>query len=92
MHFEQALDQANHHPLQDTIPHPRLGYYGVIDERMDLSLIAALADAHPEWQIVMVGPVVKIDPSTLPQRSNIHYPGMQPYQACPISLPGGTSA
>lgn len=88
VHFEQALDRANHHPLQDTIPHPRLGYYGVIDERMDLSLIAALADAHPEWQIVMVGPVVKIDPSTLPQRSNIHYPGMQPYQALPHFLAG----
>lgn len=88
VHFEQALDRANHHPLQDDIPHPRLGYYGVIDERMDLALIAALADAHPQWQIVMVGPVVKIDPSTLPRRSNIHYPGMQPYQALPHFLAG----
>ncbi|WP_347116301.1 glycosyltransferase [Leclercia sp. S52] len=88
VHFEQALDRANHHPLQDEIPHPRLGYYGVIDERMDLSLIAALADSHPEWQIVVVGPVVKIDPATLPRRSNIHYPGMQPYQALPQFLAG----
>jgi len=88
VHFEQALDRGNHHPLQDDIPHPRLGYYGVIDERMDLSLIAALADSHPEWQIVMVGPVVKIDPATLPQRSNIHYCGIQPYQALPQFLAG----
>ena len=51
---------------------PRLGYYGVIDERFDAGLIAALADAHPEWQLVLVGPVVKIDPASLPQLSLIH--------------------
>lgn len=88
VHFEQALDRANHHPLQDPIPHPRLGYFGVIDERMDTALIATLADAHPEWQIVMVGPVVKIDPASLPVRDNIHYLGMQPYQALPQFLAG----
>jgi protoporphyrinogen oxidase/glycosyltransferase involved in cell wall biosynthesis len=88
VHFEQALDRENHHPLQDAIPHPRLGFYGVIDERMDLELIAAIADAHTDWQLVMVGPVVKIDPRSLPQRSNIHYLGMQPYQALPQFLAG----
>ena len=87
-HFEQALDRTNGHPLQNALPHPRLGYYGVIDERMDLGLIAALADAHPSWQIVMVGPVVKIDPASLPQRENIHYFGQQPYQALPQFLAG----
>ncbi|BCU54406.1 glycosyltransferase [Enterobacter kobei] len=88
VHFEQALDRANHHPLQESIPHPRLGFCGVIDERMDLGMISALADAHPDWQLVMVGPVVKIDPATLPQRDNIHYLGMQPYQALPHFLAG----
>ncbi|MEW7311175.1 NAD(P)-binding protein [Buttiauxella gaviniae] len=88
IHFEQALDRTNHHPLQDSLPHPRLGYCGVIDERMDLELLAALADAHPEWQLVMVGPVVKIDPQKLPQRDNIHYLSMQPYQALPQFLAG----
>ena len=88
IHFEQALDRTNHHPLQDAIPHPRLGYYGVIDERMDLPLLSALADAHPDWQLIMVGPVVKIDPATLPIRNNIHYFGMQPYQALPQFLAG----
>lgn len=88
VHFEQALDRANRHPLMDDIPHPRLGYYGVIDERMDLALIAAVADARPEWQIIMVGPVVKIDPDSLPRRDNIHYFGMQPYQALPQFLAG----
>ncbi len=88
IHFEQALDRTNDHPLQENLPHPRLGYYGVIDERMDLPLVAALADAHPEWQIMMVGPVVKIDPLTLPVRPNIHYFGQRPYQALPQFLAG----
>lgn len=88
IHFEQALDRTNEHPLQENFSHPRLGYYGVIDERMDLPLISALADAHPEWQIMMVGPVVKIDPLTLPVRPNLHYFGQQPYQALPQFLAG----
>ncbi|WAT02403.1 glycosyltransferase [Rouxiella chamberiensis] len=88
VHFEQALDRTNEHPLQENISHPRLGYYGVIDERMDTALLAQLADAHPEWQIVCVGPVVKIDPASLPVRNNIHYLGQQPYQALPQFLAG----
>ncbi|PLR37616.1 amine oxidase [Chimaeribacter coloradensis] len=88
VHFEQARDRNNGHPLQDELPHPRLGFYGVLDERLDLGLIAALADSHPEWQLIMVGPVVKIDPATLPQRPNIHYYGQHTYQALPHFLAG----
>ena len=55
---------------QAAIPRPRLGYFGVIDERMDLELLAAAADARPDWQLVMLGPVVKIDPASLPRRRN----------------------
>jgi UDP-galactopyranose mutase len=87
-HFEQALDRANSHPAHREIPGPRLGYYGVIDERFDAPLVAELADAHPQWQIVLVGPVLKIDPATLPQRPNIHYLGQQPYKALPHLLAG----
>ena len=57
----------------------RVGYAGAIDERLDLPLLAALADARPQWQIVMLGPVLKIDPRTLPQRPNLHWIGAQPY-------------
>jgi len=74
--------------LQGALPHPRLGYFGVIDERLDIALVAAVADAHPEWAVVMAGPVVKIDPATLPQRSNIHWIGMQPYERLPYLLAG----
>ena len=73
---------------QDRLGHPRLGFYGVIDERLDLGIIAALADSHPDWQIVLVGPVVKIDPSALPRRPNIHYFGQRTYGELPAYLGG----
>lgn len=88
VHFEQALDRTNAHPAQENIPYPRLGFFGVIDERFDVALIAAMADTHPEWQIVLVGPVVKIDPANLPRRANIHYMGQQPYKVLPQFLAG----
>ena len=77
----QPKDQAN-------LPTPRLGFYGVVDERMDLALLAALADAHPEWSVVVVGPVVKINPADLPQRTNIHYLGGKTYDELPAYLGG----
>ena len=69
--------------LHRALPRPRLGFFGVIDERLNLDLLADIADARPEWQVVMVGPVVKIDPATLPSRANIHWLGMQSYDALP---------
>lgn len=85
-HFRQALDRNIAHPASLRLPGPRLGFYGVIDERFDCALVEQLADAHPEWQIMLVGPVVKIDLDTLPQRSNIHYTGQQPYSVLPQFL------
>jgi UDP-galactopyranose mutase len=73
---------------QARLPRPRLGFYGVIDERIDLSLLDALARAHPDWQIVMIGPVVKIDPATLPSHPNIHYLGQRRYDELPAYLAG----
>ena len=69
--------------LHRAMPHPRLGFFGVIDERLDLELLAGLADRRPEWQIVMAGPVAGIDPATLPQRPNIRWIGPQRYEALP---------
>jgi len=86
-HFRQARTIPEPED-QASIPHPRLGYYGVIDERLDPRLLGAMAEAHPEWQIVMVGPVVKIDPATLPQRPNIHYLGQRTYDELPAYLGG----
>ena len=63
---------------------PVLGYYGVIDERIDYELVAALADANPAWNVVMVGPVVKVDPAALPQRPNLHWLGQKQYGELPM--------
>ena len=87
-HFAQAREQMTQPADQISIPEPRLGFYGVIDERMDLDLLTALADAKPDWHLVMVGPVVKIDPAMIPQRSNIHYLGGKKYQELPTYLSG----
>jgi UDP-galactopyranose mutase len=64
-------------------PRPTLGFFGVLDERVDRDLIAALADARPGWDLVMVGPVVKIGPDSLPQRPNIRYLGQRSYRELP---------
>jgi UDP-galactopyranose mutase len=74
--------------LLEPVPAPRLGYFGVIDERLDLALVAALADARADWHVVMAGPVVKIDTATLPQRPNIHWLGQQPYGRLPALTAG----
>ena len=74
--------------LQGALPAPRFGFFGVIDERLDLDLVAALADADPAWQIVMAGPVVKIDPAQLPRRDNLHWLGQQPYEILPQLVAG----
>lgn len=87
-HFSKALDRSTSYAGQNHVPSPRLGFYGVLDERLDTSLLAQIADARPEWQLVLVGPVVKIDPAALPHRANIHYFGQQSYQALPEFLAG----
>ncbi|UQA58935.1 glycosyltransferase family 1 protein [Polyangium aurulentum] len=89
-HFARArYPKADGEPAdQASIPGPRLGFFGVVDERMDLDLVAAIADARPQWHIVMLGPVVKIDPASLPRRSNIHWLGMKKYDELPAYLAG----
>lgn len=87
-HFASATTDMAEADDQAGLPHPRFGYYGVIDERMDLALLGAMADAHPDWQVIMVGPVVKIDRATLPQRPNLHYFGQRSYAQLPAYLKG----
>ena len=87
-HFSRARSITSEPADQVSISHPRLGYAGVIDERMDLALIKELAAARPDWQVVMVGPIVKIDPDLLPKADNIHYLGMKQYADLPSYLSG----
>lgn len=88
MHYAQARNPDLDHPDQLALGRPRLGYFGVIDERLDIGLLRALSESHPEWQIAMVGPVVKIDPRSLPQSPGIHYFGQRPYGELPKFLAG----
>lgn len=90
-HFARALS-AEEPAAQRAIPHPRVGFFGVIDERMDLELLAALADARPSYQFVMLGPVVKISPDSLPRRPNLHWLGARPYDELPSWLAGWNAA
>lgn len=87
-HFRRAHDRFEDHPLQQALSKPRLGYFGVIDERIDLELVEKLADASSHWQICMVGPVAKIDPGQLPRRANLHYFGQQSYDELPGFIAG----
>ena len=82
-HFADARLPGPEPPDLAKLDRPRLGYAGVIDERIDLRLLAAVADARPNWQLVLVGPVTKIDPAELPQRANIHYLGPKDYADLP---------
>ena len=85
-HFSLARTSISDPADQASIPHPRFGYYGVIDERMDIELLREVAGQKPEWHFIMLGPVVKIDPATLPKLNNIHYLGGKNYNELPIYI------
>jgi glycosyltransferase involved in cell wall biosynthesis len=88
-HFAKARRMSAPEPQdQARIPHPRLGFFGVIDERMDVDLVRDAASLKPDWHFVMIGPVVKIDVSSLPQRPNIHWLGGKSYADLPRYLSG----
>jgi UDP-galactopyranose mutase len=87
-HFRRARAGLAPPPDQRAIPGPRLGYAGVIDERLDLGLLAAAAAASPDWSFVMIGPVAKIDPARLPQAPNLHWLGQRPYAELPSYMAG----
>ena len=87
-HFMRARTRGEDPEDQKRISHPRLGFFGVIDERFDTELLDAVAAARPNWQFVMLGPITKIDPASLPQRLNIHYLGAKSYEELPTYIAG----
>ncbi|HEY0678647.1 MAG TPA: glycosyltransferase family 1 protein [Chitinophagaceae bacterium] len=87
-HFGQARTIRQEPADQQHIPHPRIGFYGVVDERFDIELVDKVAEKRPDWHFIILGPVVKIDPATLPQRENIHYLGGKSYDELPAYLSG----
>jgi UDP-galactopyranose mutase len=87
-HFGKARNSVPEPEDQAAVPRPRMGFYGVLDERLDRELLRAVAAARPDWHFVMIGPVVKIDPAELPQGPNIHYLGPKSYDQLPDYLAG----
>jgi len=78
---KDAADQAS-------LPRPRLGYLGAVDDRLDFGILDKLAAERPDWQIVLVGPVTVSSPASLPHRPNIHYFGPRPYAELPRYIAG----
>jgi UDP-galactopyranose mutase len=87
-HFGQGRNKQADPLDQKDIPFPRLGFFGVIDERFDIALLDAVAARRPDWHFVMIGPVVKIQREALPQHPNIHYLGPKKYEELPRYLAG----
>jgi len=87
-HFARALEINDEPEEQASIPHPRIGFCGVIDERADLELLQSVAELRPDWHFVMIGPVVKISEDELPRLENIHYLGGKKYDELPDYIAG----
>lgn len=83
-HFGTALSATTALPEDvASLSGPILGFFGAVDERMDYSLLEKMADTHPDWQLVIIGPAIKVDPEQFPKRPNLHWMGGRDYAALP---------
>ena len=87
-HFTKARKSIKDPADQASIPHPRIGFYGVVDERFNIELLRSAAEQRPDWHFIVIGPTAKIDPATLPTNKNIHFIGMRDYKELPGYLAG----
>lgn len=87
-HFTKAKTVSSEPQDQSALPRPRFGFAGVIDERMDLGLLGAVAERRPDWQFVLLGPIAKIDPASIPRLPNLHLLGMKNYADLPSYMNG----
>ncbi|HEX6847990.1 MAG TPA: glycosyltransferase family 1 protein, partial [Chitinophagaceae bacterium] len=87
-HFIQARKFKKDPADQADILHPRIGFYGVVDERFNIELLRSVAEQRPDWHFIVIGPTAKIDPASLPVRNNIHFIGMRDYKELPAYLAG----
>ncbi len=89
VHFAKARSKRTRMPADIAdLPKPVFGYFGVVDERMDYELVAALAEANPGGSVVIIGPTTKVDPAALPRRANLHWLGSRDYQQLPAYVRG----
>jgi glycosyltransferase involved in cell wall biosynthesis len=87
-HFVTARTPTDDPADQSPLGRPRIGFFGVIDERMDYDLLRGVAAARPEWQLILVGPTAKVDPASLPAAANLHYLGPKSYASLPAYIAG----
>jgi UDP-galactopyranose mutase len=87
-HFAQARRHRTDPVDQAAIGRPRVGFFGVLDERLDVELVSAAAAARPDWHFVFVGPMAKVNPESLPKAGNIHYLGSKSYGKLPDYIAG----
>ncbi|WP_334267272.1 glycosyltransferase [Edaphobacter sp. HDX4] len=85
-HFAAARANPQDPADQTDIPHPRIGFYGVLDERLDRNLLKEIASLRPEWHFILIGPIVKISEADLPRGDNLHYLGQKSYRELPAYL------
>jgi UDP-galactopyranose mutase len=87
-HFARARRAVGDPIDQAGVPGPRIGFFGVIDERMDYRLLSGVAAMRPDWHLVLIGPTAKVDRATLPRAENIHYLGAKCYDELPDYIAG----
>jgi len=87
-HFAKAQLFVEDPADQKEIPYPRLGFFGVLDERLDIELLKNMSEVRPDWHFIMIGPIVKISEEQLPRADNIHYLGSKKYEELPEYLAG----
>ena len=87
-HFAKARINNQQPADQQNIPYPRLGFFGVLDERFDIELIRKVATKKPDWNFILLGPIVKINPDDLPRNANIFYLGGKSYNELPAYVSG----
>lgn len=87
-HFYSSRSMSTEPEDQVNIPHPRFGFYGVIDERFNMELLAGIAQRRPDWHFVLIGPIAKIDETDIPAFSNVHHLGQKNYHELPHYLAG----
>jgi hypothetical protein len=80
---DKSIEAVSARAIHAAIPNPRLGFFGVIDERVDLALLARVADLRPDWQFIMAGPLRGVAPESLPRRGNLLWLGAQTYAILP---------
>lgn len=86
--FARATDAATAVPPDlAALPGPVLGFFGLIEDWLDLSLLAYLAERHPEWTIALVGKKC-VDTSALERFPNVHFLGQKPHAELPAYCKG----